>query len=164
VKFLDGFLANFAKVSANQTGKNMVDIKHGGAAGGATAGLHTWLNAQLVNGIEYFLQLTNFETALQHANLVVTGEGSIDRQTLQGKGPYGVALQAKQKNIPVIGIAGKVPLEHDDGLAKYFDALLSINNEPCDMVAAMANTEKNLVRVAVDLGNVLAIEFPLSSF
>jgi glycerate kinase len=136
----------------------MADIKHGGAAGGATAGLNTWLNAKLVNGIEYFLKLTNFAEALQHADLVITGEGSIDRQTLQGKGPYGVALQAKQKGIPIIGIAGKVPLEHDDELAEYFDALFSINNEPCDMGTAMANTKKNLVRTAVDIGNLLALQ------
>ncbi|MEO6630596.1 MAG: glycerate kinase [Mucilaginibacter sp.] len=87
VTLLEDFLTNFAKVSAAQTGKNMAAIKHGGAAGGATAGLHTWLNAKLVNGIEYFLKLTRFDDALQRTDLVITGEGSIDRQTLQGKGP-----------------------------------------------------------------------------
>lgn len=158
VPFLDSFLANFAKISARQTGKNMADIKHGGAAGGATAGLHTWLNARLVNGIEYFLKLTLFDDALQHADLVITGEGSIDRQTLQGKGPYGVALQAKQKGIPVIGIAGKVPLEHDNDLAEYFDGLFSINSEPGDIAAAMANTKANLMRTSIALGNLLALQ------
>ncbi|MES2107692.1 MAG: glycerate kinase [Bacteroidota bacterium] len=155
---LENFLKQFAEISQAQTGKDMAIIKHGGAAGGATAGLHTWLNAKLVNGIEYFLKLTQFTEVLQHADLVITGEGSIDRQTLQGKGPYGVALQARQKAILVIGIAGKVPLTQDDDLAEYFDALVSINNEPCDMQTAMANTETNLIRTAVMLGNVLALE------
>jgi glycerate kinase len=158
VPFLDNFLANFANVSFAQTGKNMADIKHGGAAGGATAGLHTWLNAKLVNGIEYFLKLTGFDDVLQLADLVITGEGSIDRQTLQGKGPYGVALLAKQKGIPVIGIAGKVPLEHDVELAEYFDALFSINNEPCDMAMAMENTKANLARTAAALSNLLSLQ------
>ena len=158
VKLLEDFLKNFAEVSARQTGINMAAIKHGGAAGGATAGLHTWINAKLVNGIEYFLTLTNFDKALEGADLVITGEGSIDRQTLQGKGPYGVALRAKEKNIPVIGLAGSVPMEQDEELQKYFDVLVSINNEPVDMETAMANTEKNLVRTAEELGDMLALK------
>ena len=135
----------------------MTEIKHGGAAGGATAGLHTWLNAKLVNGIDYFLSLTDFENALKGSDLVITGEGSIDSQTLQGKGPYGVALQAKNNGIPVIGIAGKIPLEHDDELQQYFDVLISINNEPMDIATAIANTKENLIRTATALGNTIAL-------
>ncbi|MDB5088944.1 MAG: glycerate kinase [Mucilaginibacter sp.] len=157
VQLLEAFLENFAKISALQTGKNMAHIKHGGAAGGATAGLHTWLNAKLVNGIEYFLSLTNFDEALKHSDLLITGEGSIDRQTLQGKGPYGVALRAKNAKTPVIGIAGKVPLAYDDELQQYFDVLISINNEPADMATALANTKKNLIRTATALGNIIAL-------
>ncbi|SHN11800.1 glycerate kinase [Mucilaginibacter sp. OK098] len=157
VQLLEAFLENFSKISAAQTGKNMAHIKHGGAAGGATAGLHTWLNAKLVNGIEYFLSLTNFDDALVHSDLLITGEGSIDRQTLQGKGPYGVALRAKNAKILVIGIAGKVPLEHDDELQQYFDVLISINNEPADMATALANTKENLIRTATAVGNIIAL-------
>ncbi len=158
VNLLDDFLKNFAKMSADQTGINIADIKHGGAAGGASAGLHAWLNARLVNGIDYFLSLTNFDSALQTAELVITGEGCIDQQTLQGKGPYGVAARAKDLNIPVIGIAGSVPLEHDSDLREYFDILLAINNEPTDMATAMDNTTKNLIRTAKAIGDMLAIK------
>jgi glycerate kinase len=156
VEALETFLEKFAEVSKKRTGINVADIKHGGAAGGATAGLHAWLNAKLVNGIEYFLSLTNFDEALKRSDLVITGEGSIDKQTLQGKGPYGVALMAKQMNIPVIALAGKIPLEPDAELQKYFDVLLSINNEPGDLAEAMGNTEKNLMRTASIIGNILA--------
>jgi glycerate kinase len=153
VNLLESFLKNFAKVSAAKLGTDMADIKHGGAAGGAAAGLHTWLNAKLVNGIDYFLSLTNFDKALNGASLVITGEGSIDVQTLHGKGPYGVAQKAKNMNIPVIGIAGKIPLEQDGSLKQYFDILISINNEPADIATAMGNTEKNLVRTATEIGD-----------
>ncbi len=153
VNLLESFLKNFAKVSAEKLGIDMAGIKHGGAAGGAAAGLHTWLNAKLVNGIDYFLSLTNFSNVLHGTNLVITGEGSIDLQTLHGKGPFGVALMAKMKNIPVIGIAGKIPLEQDDSLKQYFDVLISINNEPADMATAMTNTLKNLIRTAVEIGD-----------
>jgi len=156
VQFLESFLANFAKISTAQTGKNMADIKHGGAAGGATAGLHTWLNAKLVNGIEYFLKLTNFAHALQHADLVITGEGSIDRQTLQGKGPYGVALQAKQAGLKVIGLAGVIPSSPDEELDRFFDRLICINEPGTDLAAAMANTRENLVKTGNKIGDMLA--------
>ncbi len=156
VPFLDNFLANFAKVSTAQTGKNMADIKHGGAAGGATAGLHTWLNAKLVNGIEYFLKLTNFAQALQLTDLVITGEGSIDRQTLQGKGPYGVALRAKQAGLKVIGVAGVIPSAPDEELDRFFDQLICINEPGTDLAAAMASTRENLVKTGNKIGNMLA--------
>jgi len=155
VPFLDNFLANFAKISTAQTGKNMADIKHGGAAGGATAGLHTWLNAKLVNGIEYFLKLTNFAQALQLTDIVITGEGSIDRQTLQGKGPYGVALQAKQAGLKVIGVAGVIPSAPDEELNQFFDRLICINEPGTDLAAAMASTRENLVKTGNKIGNML---------
>ncbi|HEY8780178.1 MAG TPA: glycerate kinase [Mucilaginibacter sp.] len=157
VNVLDDFLKNFAGISFAQSGIDIANIKHSGTAGGAAAGLHVWLNAKLVKGIEYFLSLTNFDEALNGSDLVITGEGSIDRQTLQGKGPYGVALEAKNRNIPVIGIAGKVPLEQDDELQKYFDVLISINNEPADLAIAIKNTRKNLIRKARIIGDLMAV-------
>jgi glycerate kinase len=133
----------------------MTTIKHGGAAGGATAGLHTWLNAKLVNGIEYFLSLIGFDQALKNADLVITGEGSIDTQTLQGKGPYGVAVEAKKRDLTVIGLAGRVPTKPDAELQKHFDILLSINREFVDMPTAIAGTEKNLIETAHGLGDLI---------
>jgi len=157
VNILDDFLKNFAGISFGQTGINMTGINHSGTAGGAAAGLHTWLKAKLVNGADYFLSLTNFDKELRGSDLLITGEGSIDQQTLQGKGPYSVAYRAKEMNIPVIGIAGKIPLERDDNLAQYFDALVSINNEPAEIATAMKNTTKNLVRTATEVGDLIAL-------
>jgi glycerate kinase len=157
VKFLDDFLRKFAAVSANQNGKDVINIKHGGAAGGATAGLYSWLNARLVNGIDYFLTLTNFDKALHGTDLVITGEGSIDHQTLQGKGPYGVAVRVKNKNIPVIGMAGNVPLEKNDELSQYFDQLFSINQAGEDLQASMVNTKENLIKTAKSIGDLIAL-------
>jgi glycerate kinase len=154
VPLLEAFLKNFAKISLKQSGKDMAEIKHGGAAGGATAGLYTWLNAKLVNGIDYFLSLTNFDEALQRSDLVITGEGSIDSQTLQGKGPYGVAVKAKEKGVPVIGLAGRV--EQDKELSRYFNELININKEPVDLVTAMRNTKENLIGAGKEIGDRMA--------
>ncbi len=157
VQKLDAALAKLAAVALQQTGKDMSAIKYGGTAGGAAAGLYAFLDARLVNGIDHFLELTGFEKALENAGLVITGEGSIDEQTLQGKGPFGVAFQAKQKKLPVIGLAGKVPLERNEKLQKYFDVLMPIGHQPLDLPAALASTEKNLARTGEVLGNLLAL-------
>jgi glycerate 2-kinase len=157
VEELDAALANFARVAFLKTGRDMSAIKYGGTAGGASAGLYALLNAKLVNGIDYFLQLTGFDKALEGSDLVITGEGSIDEQTLQGKAPFGVALKAKQKNIPVIALAGKVPLTPNTLLQEYFDVLLSIGNEPFDLPTALRSTTANLKRTACEIGNVFAL-------
>jgi glycerate 2-kinase len=109
-----------------------------------------------VNGIDYFLEITNFDDALQKSDLVITGEGSIDYQTLQGKGPFGVAVKAKEKNIPVIGLSGKLDPDEDQILHQYFNALLSINNEPAEFSEALKNTSANLTRTARAIGDFFA--------
>ncbi|MEP7319431.1 MAG: glycerate kinase [Panacibacter sp.] len=155
---LEQALAKLRSIVLNETGSDMSLIKHGGAAGGVAAGLCAILNATLVNGIEYFLDITGFDEALQNADLLITGEGSIDTQTLEGKAPFGVAYRAKEKNIPVIGLAGKVPLKPDAELHRYFDVLLSINNEAATLDGALKNTYTNLVRTANELGNLFALK------
>ena len=157
VQQLDAFLTHFAAVTLKSRNINIDNIEYGGAAGGATAGVHAYLNARLVNGIAYFLELTEFDKSLGNASVVITGEGSIDSQTLQGKGPFGVAAMAKAHNVPVIAVAGKVPLNNDEELRKYFDVLLAIGNEPADIETAMKNTEANLVRMGNDIGHMLAL-------
>ena len=154
---LDASLANLARVAQQQTGVDMAIVRHGGAAGGVAAGLYALLNAQLINGIDFFLEFTDFAKAVAAADIVVTGEGSLDEQTLHGKGPFGVARQAKTRQLPVIGIAGKIPIEHDDTMQSYFDILLAVGNEPADLDTALKNTKQNLTRIAFQIGNLLAI-------
>jgi glycerate kinase len=166
VKKLEASISKLSDVALLHTGRDMSLIKHGGAAGGVAAGLFALLNAQPVNGIEHFLSLTGFDQALEKADLVITGEGCIDIQTLQGKGPFGVAKRAKEKarpdnqagrGIPVIGLAGKVPLETDTSLQQYFDLLLSINSEPMEFSEVLSNTRNNLIRTARAIGDLLAL-------
>lgn len=156
IEKLEAALTKFRDISRKQTGKDMATIKHGGAAGGVAAGLSVFLNARLVNGIEYFLNITKFDEALHKADIVITGEGSIDEQTLQSKGPYGVAKRAKENNLPVIGLAGKIPNQQNKELKKYFDVLFAINNEP-DLEKAIYYTRENLTRTARSVGDLLAL-------
>jgi glycerate kinase len=157
VKKLEAALSVFREMTLKQTGKDMASLESGGTAGGAAAGLYAFLNARLVSGIDHFLRMTGFDEALSKASLLITGEGSIDEQTLEGKAPFGVASRAKEKNLPVIGLAGKVPLEKDKRLEQYFDVLMSIGNEPEGLPAAMKNTTENLIRTSREIGNLLAM-------
>lgn len=157
VELLDLGLSNLSDIAFSYTGINMNEIIHGGAAGGIAATLRAFLNADLVNGGEHFLQITDFEKSLKNADLLITGEGSLDEQTLQGKGPFAVAKFAKQKGIPVIGLAGKVPMEDHPGMNKFFDLLLSIGNQPTDLETAMKYTASNLIRTSLAVGRFLLL-------
>jgi glycerate kinase len=154
---LDKGLAVLSAVGMLQLGKDMSTVSYGGTAGGAAAGIFAFVNASLVKGIDHFLDLTGFDSAVAKADLVITGEGSLDAQTLQGKGPFGVAYRAKQKGLPVVGIAGKVPLERNEALQEYFDVLLPLAHQPMDLDTALSCTTANLIRTAESLGNLLAL-------
>lgn len=156
VKKLETALTTFRDVVLRQTGKDLATIKRGGAAGGVAAGLWGLLNAKLVNGIDHFLEATGFDETLAKADLVITGEGRMDEQTLQGKGPFGVAMRAKKKKIPVIALAGNVAPEAQIQLRKYFAELLAINDAPVGLDRALRNTARDLRRTGTELGNRLA--------
>ncbi len=162
VILLEKALRKFKDVSLLKTGKDMNALRHGGAAGGTAAGLNIFLNAKLVFGTEYFLDITGFDEALRKTDILITGEGSIDLQTLEGKGPFGVASRAKKKNIPVIGVAGQVPLETDTQLQYYFDILMAIGHQPEDLKSARQHTAANLRYTALQIGKLIAI--PINPF
>ena len=154
---LEASLAKLRDVALKETGRDMAVVKHGGAAGGSAAGLYAFVNGKLVNGADHFLKLTGFEENLKISDLVITGEGSIDEQTLQGKGPFAVARMAKNNNLPVIGLAGKVPMIKNEALRQYFDVLLAIGNGPVDIATAMEFNSANLIRTSWEMGNLLAL-------
>ncbi|MDP4132002.1 MAG: glycerate kinase [Bacteroidota bacterium] len=157
VRKLEAGLSRFRETVLRQMDKDMGAMKYGGTAGGASAGLNALLNAKLVNGIDYFLEMNGFDEALEKSSLVITGEGSLDEQTLQGKAPFGVASRAKKKGIPVIALAGKVPLKQNKALDKYFDVLLAIGNAPAELQTAIQVTPDNLIRTAAAIGHLLAL-------
>lgn len=158
VEKLESALQQFRDIVLKQTGIDMAAFDHGGAAGGTAAGLAALLNAGLKNGTDEFLEMTNFNKALGRSDLVITGEGSLDEQTLHGKAPFGVAVRARALGIPVIGLAGRVPLVKEPVMEPYFDAILPIGNEPAELEQAFRNTRENLIRTANQLGNLLALQ------
>ncbi len=156
VEELEACLSQFNEVVKREKNVDMSAILHGGAAGGTAAGLHALLNAALVNGIDHFLDRTGFGAALAKAAMVITGEGSIDLQTMEGKAPYGVAVRARVLNIPVIAMAGNIAREHTGELEKYFDQLLCINPPGEPLAVSLAAVNQNLVNTAKLLGDRLS--------
>ncbi|MFL5740159.1 MAG: glycerate kinase [Flavisolibacter sp.] len=152
---LESGLKQLATVAKQINGIDIGSLRHGGAAGGTAAGLHAFLGARLVPGLDEFLSMTRFENELEKANLLITGEGSLDEQSLHGKGPVGLARMAKEKSIPVIGIAGRVQ-QHPE-LQKYFIALFSIAPGPDSLDECMNRAEHLLKNTAMQLGNLLSI-------
>lgn len=156
VALLEKALQQFSNVTSLSIGRDMSLMQYGGAAGGTAAGLSAWLNAELVNGIDAFLKITCFDEALKKADLLVTGEGSLDAQTLDGKGPYGVAKRAKELGVPAIAFAGNVSAAATKELAEFFTEIFPINKSEIDLPTALLATAKNLTRTARETGDQFA--------
>lgn len=113
VRKLDAALAHLADVVSWHTGTDLRDTPGAGAAGGVGYAALALLGAELRPGAEVVLELTGFHDALAGADLVVTGEGSLDGQTLHGKAPAAVAAAARAAGLPVVAVAGRVALDQD---------------------------------------------------
>ncbi len=101
---LDNGLRHFATLLPS----HVAQMPGAGAAGGVTAGMMGLLNATIKPGIEFVLEMVHFDNLIADADLVITGEGRIDSQTLHGKAPAGVLAAAKKQNVPVIAMCGSV--------------------------------------------------------
>jgi glycerate 2-kinase len=107
VALLDAALARWAAVTHAATGVDAAGVPGVGAAGGVGFAAVVFLGAELRSGIEYLLDLLDVRSTLPGARLVVTGEGSLDEQTLHGKAPAGVAAAARAAGIPAVAVAGR---------------------------------------------------------
>lgn len=103
---LDRGMQSFAKVITRETGKDISAIPGSGAAGGLGGGMLAFLNAELKSGADLILEYCRFEEKISDADLIITGEGSIDRQSLMGKIPGKILKIAQKHSIPVIAVAG----------------------------------------------------------
>lgn len=110
VQQLDAGMASLAKVIEDKYRINIVPIAGAGAAGGMGGAFRAFLHATLKRGIDMVLDAIDFNTIIQNADLVITGEGKIDFQTAKGKTAAGVLNRAKQQGIPVVAIGGSVEM------------------------------------------------------
>lgn len=132
---LDAGMRHYAKLSAKVNHKDDSEVPGAGAAGGLGFALMSYLDGHLVKGVDEVIRLTHLEEAIRKADVVFTGEGKMDEQTLMGKTPYGVLKIAKKYHKPVIGFAGRV--DHKEELLEAgFDDIRCINHteEPLSMM------------------------------
>ncbi|MGY1915967.1 glycerate kinase [Blastococcus sp. SYSU DS0973] len=107
VALLDRALAHWADVVAAATGRDLRDLPGAGAAGGLGFGAASLLGAEVRSGVDTLLDLSGFSGTLAGADLVIVGEGSLDEQSLHGKGPIGVAAAAGRAGARVVAVAGR---------------------------------------------------------
>ena len=136
IRQLDEGLKQFAAVIDASSGKNIDALPGAGAAGGLGGGLHAFLGAELKPGIQMVLEALDFDHRIQHADLIITGEGKLDRQTGMGKTPAGILEAAKRQQIPVVAIAGAVE-ETDALLQQGLLAVMSVQPYPVSLEQAM---------------------------
>jgi glycerate 2-kinase len=144
VQQLDAALGHYAAIIQRDLDIDVLHIAGGGAAGGMGAALHAFCHAELRRGIEIVTEALGLAQQVQDADLVITGEGRIDSQSVNGKVPVGVAQVAKQFNKPVIGIAGSLTADvgvvHQHGI----DAVYSVLSGICSLEEALANAAQNV--------------------
>jgi len=148
VRRLDGALGRWADVVADATGSDRRDSAGAGAAGGVGFAAIALLGAQLRPGIDLMLELVEFHRQLAGARLVVTGEGSLDEQTLHGKAPAGVAAAARAAGIPVVAVCGRSLLTTEQLTAAGISAAYSLNDLEPDMQRSMTNAAPLLEQLA----------------
>ncbi|MBZ9635001.1 glycerate kinase [Clostridium sp. FP1] len=157
VKILDDNLSHYAKIIKQQLGMDIESIPGAGAAGGLGAGLLAFFRAELKRGIELVTEHTKLKEKMQYTDYVFTGEGSIDAQTLYGKTPLGVALIAKEYNIPVIAFAGRI----GDGVEALYEhginSIIGILSEADTIEKALKKGPENIERTCENIARIILL-------
>ncbi len=145
---LDARAKRFAEASAKHLGRDCQNMPGAGAAGGLGYAFLQYMNAECRSGIDLLLDAIHFDDLLQDANLVITGEGSADRQTLMGKLPFGILQRAQRHDVPVMLIAGRIA-DEQQLLAAGFSRVTCINPPglPLEIAMQPATAKENIRRV-----------------
>jgi glycerate 2-kinase len=156
VLLLDSALRRYARVLAADLGRDLADTPGAGAAGGLGAGAIAFLGARIRPGIELVLELLGFDQAAAKADLVVTGEGKLDAQSLRGKAPMGVARAAAAHGVPVVALAGVVEVADRELRAAGFEEAHALTELEPDPQRSMAEAAPLLERLAERVGRAWA--------
>lgn len=160
VEILDGNLSHYINVVENFLHKEIRNVPGAGAGGGTSASLIGFCDAVIESGIDTILNAIGFESHINDADLVVTGEGQMDLQSLAGKAPIGVAKRVKAyKDIPVVAIVGSVAANivietlYNNGI----DSLVSAVNRVMPLSEAMEKSGELVTNAAEQMMNLIKI-------
>ena len=163
IQALDAALEAWGRWIERATGRLVADLPGAGAAGGTTAGLLGFTGASVRPGVEVVAELVGLAEALEAADLVITGEGRADEQTLQGKTAMGVATLARPRNTPVVLLCGALgPGAAALDAATSLAVVQPIIDRPLDLADAMADTDRLLEAAAGRLARSIGIGLELA--
>ncbi|QUI24185.1 glycerate kinase [Vallitalea pronyensis] len=155
---LDSYLEHYAQMIQSELGKDVKDVPGAGAAGGLGAGLLAFMDASLQPGFDIIRDSISLDQYFHDYDfdLVITGEGEINYQTVHGKLPVGVATVAKKYHVPVIGVVGSIGKDAHLVYEKGIDTLFSIVDGPRDLTYAMEHGEELLYQTIERVMRLLA--------
>ncbi|MBD8099451.1 glycerate kinase [Pseudomonas fluorescens] len=154
VKQLDAALGHFADHCAQVLPKDVRDEPGSGAAGGLGFAAKAFLGAQFCAGVEVVAELVGLDAAMRGADLVITGEGRFDAQTLRGKTPFGVARIARHHKVPVIVLAGTLGDGYEQMYAHGVDAAFALPSGPMSLEQACSEAPRLLCERAADIARL----------
>lgn len=158
VQQLDQALAHFAKIAEQQLGVKIADHAGAGAAGGMGGGLLLLPNVQLKAGVQIIIEATQLAEQIKEADLVITGEGRMDAQSIAGKTPIGVAKTAKQFGKPVIAIVGCLredyPVVYQHGIDAVFPIIRQLNS----LEDTLKQGKENLISTAENVARLIKLK------
>ena len=151
VLLLDAGLESFSTVLKGHFGRDFSQVPGAGAAGGMGAGALAFLGAMLRPGIQTVMELTGFDARLEQADLVITGEGKVDEQTLYGKLILGITRKAAARQIPVLAFCGTLEATPTQIQAIGLQTAFSLLTRPCTLEEAIAATADQLEQLAFNV-------------
>jgi len=152
---LEEILKRLSQTVIRDCAVDLTESSGAGAAGGLGWGLMTFCGAQMESGFSLIARVTGLEDRIRQADFVVTGEGSLDGQTLEGKTPHGVAGLAKKQGKPVFAVAGRI-LE-EEKLEDIFDALMPIATRPMTLEESCASAADLLQQAGKRMGHWIRV-------
>ncbi|MGQ8821480.1 glycerate kinase [Bibersteinia trehalosi] len=158
VTLLDNALAHFANIVHQKLDIEIADKAGAGAAGGMGAGLLLLPKVQLKAGVQIIIEATNLAEKIQNADLVITGEGRMDAQSIAGKTPIGVAKLAKQFGKPVIAIVGCLRDDYSVVYQHGIDAVFPIIKQLGSLEETLQSGKENLCSCAENVARLLALK------
>ena len=154
---LDAALAHYGALIARDFGREVADMPGAGAGGGIAAAMVVFLDGRLRPGVEIVAEAVGLDAAVRDADLVITGEGRIDGQTLSGKTPMGVARVAARHGKPVLAIGGGLAPDAGAVLEQGIEAVFAAVVRPCTVAEALAAAEDNLRHAARNVAAALRL-------
>lgn len=155
VDHLDAGLQNIASIFKNMFKIDVQNIPGTGAAGGMGGGSIAFLRAKLISGIEMVKEIVDFNSKIEDADWIITGEGMLDNQTFSGKTIDGVIASAKKNNIPIAAFCGSVNMTIQEQKEFGLHYVTSILNEVSDLKQAISSSYDNLVKTSYNFASLV---------